>query len=87
MLVALSYCIVYTSSMSQNNSDNAALYTAEANMMDANLQIAKLEYKLKRLIPVLKDIVDIANLEGATQLTTGVIVKHKVEQAQAIINE
>ncbi len=73
--------------MSQNNSDNAALYTAEANMMDANLQIAKLEYKLKRLIPVLKEIVDIANLEGATQLTTGVIVKHKVEQAQAIINE
>ena len=73
--------------MSQNNSANAALYTAEANMMDANLQIAKLEYKLKRLIPVLKDIVDIANLEGATQLTTGVIVKHKVEQAQAIINE
>tara|TARA_X000001382_G_C3119449_1_gene162671 strand:- start:333 stop:554 length:222 start_codon:yes stop_codon:yes gene_type:complete len=73
--------------MSQNNSDNSALYTAEANMMDANLQIAKLEYKLKRLIPVLKDIVDIANLEGATQLTTGVIVKHKVEQAQAIINE
>tara|TARA_A100000172_G_C3043614_1_gene111569 strand:+ start:4886 stop:5107 length:222 start_codon:yes stop_codon:yes gene_type:complete len=73
--------------MSQNNSDNSALYTAEANMMDANLQIAKLEYKLKRLIPVLKEIVDIANLEGATQLTTGVIVKHKVEQAQAIINE
>jgi len=73
--------------MSQNNSDNAALHTAEANMMDANLQIAKLEYKLKRLIPVLKEIVDIANLEGATQLTTGVIVKHKVEQAQAIINE
>ena len=73
--------------MSQNNSDNAALYTAEANMMDANLQIAKLEYKLKRLIPVLKDIVDIANLEGATQLTTGVIVKHKVEQAQKIIDE
>ena len=73
--------------MSQNNSDNAALYTAEANMMDANLQIAKLEYKLKRLIPVLKEIVDIANLEGATQLTTGVIVKHKVEQAQKIIDE
>ena len=73
--------------MSQNNSDNSALYTAEANMMDANLQIAKLEYKLKRLIPVLKEIVDIANLEGATQLTTGVIVKHKVEQAQAIIKE
>ena len=73
--------------MSQNNSDNSALYTAEANMMDANLQIAKLEYKLKRLIPVLKEIVDIANLEGATQLTTGVIVNHKVEQAQAIINE
>ncbi len=73
--------------MSQNNSDNSALYTAEANMMDANLQIAKLEYKLKRLIPVLTEIVDIANLEGATQLTTGVIVKHKVEQAQAIINE
>ena len=43
--------------------------------------------KLKRLIPVLTEIVDIANLEGATQLTTGVIVKHKVEQAQAIINE
>ena len=73
--------------MSQNNSDNSALYTAEANMMDANLQIAKLEYKLKRLIPVLKEIVDIANLGGATLLTTGVIVKHKVEQAQAIINE
>tara|TARA_S200000501_G_scaffold356838_1_gene379902 strand:- start:333 stop:554 length:222 start_codon:yes stop_codon:yes gene_type:complete len=73
--------------MSQNNSDNSALYTAEANMMDANLQIAKLEYKLKRLIPVLKEIVDIANLEGATQLTTGVIVKHKVEQAQKIIDE
>tara|TARA_B100001057_G_scaffold268393_1_gene268510 strand:+ start:1985 stop:2206 length:222 start_codon:yes stop_codon:yes gene_type:complete len=73
--------------MSQNNSDNAALYTAEANIMDANLQIAKLEYKLKRLVPVLNEIVDIANLEGATRLTTGVIVKHKVEQAQAIIND
>ena len=29
--------------MSQNNSDNAALYTAEANIVDANLKIAKLE--------------------------------------------
>ena len=35
--------------MSQNNSDNAALYTAEANIVDANLKIAKLEYKLQRL--------------------------------------
>ena len=87
MLVALSYCIVYTSSMSQNNSDNAALYTAEANMMDANLKIAKLEYKLKRLNSVLDEIVESANIEGATQLTTGVIVKHKVEQAQKIIDE
>ena len=58
--------------MSQNNSDNAALYTAEANIVDANLKIAKLEYKLQRLNSVLDEIVESANIEGATQLTTGV---------------
>ena len=51
------------------------------------IKIAKLEYKLKRLNSVLDEIVESANIEGATQLTTGVIVKHKVEQAQKIINE
>jgi len=73
--------------MSQNNSDNSVLHTAEANIMDARLKISQLEYKLKRLVPVLEEIVEIANLEGATKLTTAVVVKHKVEQAQTIINE
>ena len=73
--------------MSQNNSDNAALYTAQANMADATIKINRLEYKLERLNAMLKEIVEASNIEGATQLTTSVIVKHKIEQAQKIINE
>ena len=73
--------------MSQNNSDNAELYTAQANMEDAKIKINRLEYKLERLNAMLKEIVEASNIEGATQLTTSVIVKHKIEQAQKIINE
>ena len=73
--------------MSQNNSDNAELYTAQANMADATIKINRLEYKLERLKAMLKEIVEASNIEGATQLTTSVIVKHKIEQAQKIINE
>ncbi len=73
--------------MSQNNSDNAALYTAEANMVDANLTIAKLEHKIARLGTMLNDIEVASSIEGATQLTTSVMIKHKIEQAHKIINE
>ena len=73
--------------MSQNNSDNAELYTAQANMADATIKLNRLEYKLERLNAMLKEIVEASNIEGATQLTTSVIVKHKIEQAQKIINE
>ena len=73
--------------MSQNNSDNAELYTAQANMADATIKINRLEYKLEKLSSMLKEIVEASNIEGATQLTTSVIVKHKIEQAQKIINE
>ena len=73
--------------MSQNNSDNAELYTAQANMADATIKINRLEYKLEILNAMLKEIVEASNIEGATQLTTSVIVKHKIEQAQKIINE
>ena len=73
--------------MSQNNSDNAELYTAQANMADATIKINRLEYKLEKLSAMLKDIIEASNIEGATQLTTSVIVKHKIEQAQKIINE
>ena len=40
--------------MSQNNSDNAELYTAQANMADATIKINRLEYKLERLNDMLK---------------------------------
>lgn len=73
--------------MSQNNSDNAELYTAQANMADATIKINRLEYKLEKLSAMLKEIIEASNIEGATQLTTSVIVKHKIEQAQKIINE
>ena len=73
--------------MSQNNSDNAALYTAEANIVDANLKIAKLENKINKLSTMLDDIEVASSIEGATQLTTSVMIKHKIEQAQKIINE
>jgi hypothetical protein len=73
--------------MSQNNSDNAELYTAQANMADATIKINRLEYKLEKLSAMLNEIVEASNIEGATQLTTSVIVKHKIEQAQKIINE
>jgi hypothetical protein len=73
--------------MSQNNSDNAALHTAHANIADATIKINRLEYKLERLNAMLKEIVEASNIEGATQLTTSVMIKHKIEQAQKIINE
>jgi hypothetical protein len=73
--------------MSQNNSDNAALHTAHANISDATIKINRLEYKLERLNAMLKEIVEASNIEGATQLTTSVMIKHKIEQAQKIINE
>ena len=56
-------------------------------MADATIKINRLEYKLERLDAMLKEIVEASNIEGATQLTTSVIVKHKIEQAQKIINE
>ena len=73
--------------MSQNNSDNAALHTAPANISDANITISKLQYKIERLEKMLHEIQQASSIEGATQLTTSVMIKHKIEQAQKIINE
>jgi dihydroxyacetone kinase DhaKLM complex PTS-EIIA-like component DhaM len=73
--------------MSQNNSDNAALYTAQHTSNEQQLKIAHLYSQLDHLKNKLKEIADVPMIEGATLLTISALIQYKVEQAIKIIDD
>ena len=73
--------------MSQNNSDNAAYYTAQHTSHEQQVKIAHLNIKLDQLKDKLKEIADVPSIEGATLLTISALKQYKVEQAKKILDD
>ncbi len=72
--------------MSQNNSDNAAYYTAQHKNSEYQMDLLHLSSKMEQLKEKLEEISKIPVIEGATLLTITSLIQYKVEQAIKIID-
>ena len=72
--------------MSQNNSDNAAYYTAQHKNSEYQMDLLHLSSKMEQLKEKLEEISKVPAIEGATQLTITSLIQYKVEQAIKIID-
>lgn len=72
--------------MSQNNSDNAAYYTAQHKNSEYQMDILHLSSKIEQVKDKLEEISKVPAIEGATQLTITSLIQYKVEQAIKIID-
>lgn len=72
--------------MSQNNSDNAAYYTAQHKNSEYQMDLLHLNSKMDQLKDKLNEIKEVPGIEGATQLTITSLIQYKVEQAIKIID-
>jgi|TARA_R110001583_G_scaffold4426_2_gene25613 hypothetical protein len=72
--------------MSQNNSDNAAYYTAQHKNSEYQMDILHLSSKMEQVKEKLEEISKVPAIEGATQLTITSLIQYKVEQAIKIID-
>tara|TARA_R110002126_G_scaffold286272_1_gene437814 strand:+ start:1066 stop:1287 length:222 start_codon:yes stop_codon:yes gene_type:complete len=72
--------------MSQNNSDNAAYYTAQHKNSEYQMDILHLSSKIEQVKEKLEEISKVPAIEGATQLTITSLIQYKVEQAIKIID-
>jgi len=72
--------------MSQNNSHNAAYYTAQHKNSEYQMDILHLSSKMEQVKEKLEEISKVPAIEGATQLTITSLIQYKVEQAIKIID-
>ena len=72
--------------MSQNNSDNAAYYTAQHKNSEYQMDLLHLSSKMEQLKEKLEEIAKVPSIEGATLLTITSLIQYKIEQAIKIID-